>query len=460
MDAAWLVLDSVSWDATPFSEDGPATMPQLERLADEHATVFTDCYTSGTASPDSHSSFFTGRFPSQTGYHRGYYEYDGAYPTVADATDRTHESVLVTQNQYVLGLGASFDTVVDVGGWAEYSPPFPEATNPDEESDLQQYGTLRRYVEFAKRDGKPIRSLINGVSYKYNDIFNEESYIDVATEEINAEIREHDSGGDPRFVVANYMGAHPPFAPTGEAIRNFTEAERIESLPVGEEVPYRHSLESSQYDMADVRPLYYASIWDLDRNVAPLVRDLLERGTVVFVLADHGTCVNYVDPLSETRTHVPLLVFTPGGEGRRIPHTVNLRHIASTTTSLLNEHHPDVRLLPGRNLLETTADEVSITEYIHYGRTGDPPASNTAIAHATEELVYRVAARKGGARVDYSDHDDSYEVVRGDETTTDELEAAIDEHLREVVGGERPDGNGSYDFDVDEDRLRHLGYLE
>jgi len=460
MDIAWLILDSVSWDATPFSEDGPRTMPQLERLAEQYATVFTNCYTAGTASPDSHSAFFTGRYPSQAGYHRGYYQYDGAYPTVADVTAGTHESVLITQNQYVLGLGESFDTVVDVGASTDHSAPFPEATDPDEENDLQQYEPLRRYIEFVKRGGKPIRSIVNGISYKYNDIFTEDSYVDVATADINAEIREHSNGDDPRLVVANYMGAHPPFAPTDEAMGNFAKEDRIESLPVGEEVPYRHSLESSEYNVSDVRPLYHASIWDLDRDVAPLVRELLERETVVFVLADHGTCVNYVDPLSDIRTHVPLLIFTPDEGHARVPHTVNLRHIAATTTSLLSKQYPEVRKLPGRNLLAAIEDEVSITEYIHYGRKGDPPASNTAIAHATEELVYRVAARTGDARVDYFDHDDSHEVIRGDETTTEELRRAIDEHRREVLNSKRPEGDGSYYFDVDEDHLRHLGYLE
>jgi hypothetical protein len=105
-------------------------------------------------------------------------------------------------------------------------------------------------------------------------------------------------------------------------------------------------------------------------------------------------------------------------------------------------------------------DEISITEYIHYGRKGDPPASNTDITHATEELVYRAAARKDGTRVDYSDHDGSFEVVEGDEMIAEELKTAINDHLRDVVNGGRPEGGSAYDFDVDEDRLRHLGYLE
>lgn len=47
MDVAWLILDSVSLDATPFHPDGPETMPELKRLADERATVFTECFTPG-----------------------------------------------------------------------------------------------------------------------------------------------------------------------------------------------------------------------------------------------------------------------------------------------------------------------------------------------------------------------------------------------------------------------------
>jgi hypothetical protein len=191
MNIAWLILDSVSWDATPFSESGPATMPHLKSLAESHATVFSNCYTSGTASPDSHSSFFTGKYPSQTGYHRGYYEYDGAYPTVADATGQTHQSFLITQNQYVLGLGESFDTVIDVGEQKDYSAPFPEATDPDKEKDLQQYEGLRRHIEFIKRDGKPVRSFFNGLLYKYNNIFYDGSYVDVATEKINSKVRKY-----------------------------------------------------------------------------------------------------------------------------------------------------------------------------------------------------------------------------------------------------------------------------
>lgn len=460
MNAAWLVLDSVSWDATPFAENGPDTLPQMEELAADRATVFTQCYSSGTASPDSHSSFFTGRYSSQTGYHRGYYEYDGAFPTVADATDETHESILVTQNQYVLALGSSFDRVVDVGDQNEFSAPFPEATDPDEEKDLQQYDPLQRYLEFVKRDGKPLRSIVNGLFYKYNDTFNDQYYTDVATDRINEEIREFEDEDEPTYIVANYMGAHPPFAPTEEAIRQFVDEERIGDLPVGETLPYRHSLESSEYDMADVEPLYHATIWDLDRKVTPLIEELLEQGTAVFVFSDHGTCVDYVDPMADARTHVPLLVFTPEGTPRRVPQTVNLRHIAPTTTALLQEHHPAVERLPGRNLLTVEDSEISITEYIHYGREGDPSPSNTAIAHAEEELVYRATARRDGARVDYFDHDGQYEIVSGDETATETLTDALGNHLETVVTADRPDGEQTDSYDVDEDRLRHLGYLE
>ena len=114
MDAVWLILDSLSFDETPFAADGPKTMPGLADLADERGVVFTSAYAPGPLSPSSHAAMFTGALPSTTGMHEAHPYFDGSCRTIAEALTPTHTSHLISMNMWLSqGLADGFDKYED-----------------------------------------------------------------------------------------------------------------------------------------------------------------------------------------------------------------------------------------------------------------------------------------------------------------------------------------------------------
>lgn len=461
MNVAWLVFDSVSFDATPFAPDGPNVMPKLKNLAEDEATIFTECYTPGQASPSSHSAFFTGRYPSETGMHELHPEYDGAYPTIADAVSKTHKSLLVSVNPFLSrGLDHGFNRFNDL---TERHMVFEEASDPIDDS-YQSGSRFGTYARFLLEGGKPLRSLVNGLAWKFGDA-SDDGYTAVPViEVINDEIRNFRDGTDSEtLVVANYMEAHAPFDPPREAIEQVVGDQPPEELPVRKsgQVTREEYLSDPEYDASDMYTLYLASIWDLDRRVTPLIEDLLADDTVVIVTADHGNWFRIDDSLEEDRIHVPLLIFTPETDGEYVDHTVNLRHIAATTTTLLRKESSDVSSLPGTNLLDVDSDLTSVTEFIDHKKIGDlsgHPVLPEGMDDESDGYYYYVSAIRGDSKINYSEGEESYDVIRGGGAELERLRSDLEEHVDKDVNlgsASRIEFNNGT-----EDRLRQLGYLE
>jgi arylsulfatase A-like enzyme len=283
-------------------------------------------------------------------------------------------------------------------------------------------------------------------------------------DEINREIRNfRNQTQSETLVVANYMEAHAPFNPPEDAVRRFADGVPIEDLPIGKSgrKTREQYLSDPEYDASDMYKLYLASIWDLDRRVTPLVSQLLDEDTVVIISADHGNWFRIDSSLEESRIHVPLLIFTPETDGEYVEHTVNLRHIAATTTALLEADSPKVDRLPGENLLEIDGDLTSFTEFIDRRKIGDlegHPVQPRGADDASDGYFYYISGIKGDSKINYLGGDDEYEIIRGSGQELEELRTALEQHTdREVNLGSA----SRIEFDTEtEDRLRKLGYLD
>lgn len=458
MDIAWLVLDSLSFASTPFSPDGPDTMPQLASLADERGVVFTHAFAPGPSSPSSHGSFFTNELPSRTGMHEASPYFDADLETIAGALD-DHESLLISANPFVFnGLDRDFDETDDLR--ASQYLVFPEATDPHAFTQRTTVDRgLRRWLSFLREEGKPIRSFVNGLAYKLwfrgqnAAIPDQLSGEDVAYQyasTMNRRIRDFiDEAAGDTFVVANYMDVHPPFDASEKALDRFAADEAREELPI--QVAGQDIL--NQYKNGDERAaermmkLYRATIWDLDRKITPLIEELLADDTAVFVTADHGNWFRRRTEFETELVHVPLLAFVPDARPARVDHTVSIRHLPSTTMGVLERADP----FPGENLLDVAADQLAITESIHEPE-GDSPVA--AAGGVEDGILHDVLAVQGDARVEYVNG--TFVRVRGDEETCDRLQRAIAKLVEAGVHS----GNATIDYDAEtEARLEDLGYL-
>jgi hypothetical protein len=452
MDVVWLIVDSLSFSATPFAAAGPPTMPKLKSLADDHAAVFTNAYAPGPSSPSSHGSFLTGKLPSETGMHEAYPFFDGNVPTIAERLDSLR-SFMISANPFIFnGLYRGFDEWDDLKVLGD--PPFEDATDPAAFNHVEHDSPVEKYREFLFAGGKPIRSLLNGLAYRWRRRQQTEEATHYA-EIINRRIERFLEADDrDAFVVANYMEVHPPLDASDEALARFASDWTRAELPVGAKgSTIQERIQSEPgYEGDDMYALYKAAIWDIDRTIAPLVKRLVEDGTMVVVTADHGNWFRRRHDLDEERIHVPLLIFAPDGEPRRIFETVNIRSLPRTTMEIVCGESGG---FDGRSLLDIETDEVSITEFIHEASDDATPVTPSGEMSAEGSVIYQIAAVKGGARVD---HDGEDFIVRRD---TDPVTA----ELREVIDGLRArnvdTGTRAIDYDADTiQRLENLGYME
>lgn len=463
MNVAWIILDALSFEATPFAADGPDTMPELSALAAERGVVFTEAYAPGTSSPSSHASMFTGELPSRTGMHEASPYFDADLPTIGEELSGSHRSLMISYNPFIFnGLERGFDVTDDLRG-SQYMV-FDDATDPRKFLVANRDTPVpTRYLRFLREGGKPLRSFVNGVSFKLWDwrveggrpekIESEAAQHQYATK-MNREIRSFleatDETGEDAFVVANYMDIHPPLGASDEALERFAPDRSRDELPIGERSPeIIDRIEAGDESVADdMEALYHAAVWDTDRKVGPLVREMVESGTHVIVTADHGSRFTGHSSLDDRRIHVPLLVFAPDAEARTVDHSVNIRSMAATT---LAQVAPDRDTFDGDDLLRVSEDRVSITEFIH----DSSPTGNSVSAFGDFETVqYDVTGILGDTRVDWIDG--GFRDL-GDSESERELAEIIEDLQAE---GLDTTARSPVEYDQDtQERLEDLGYL-
>lgn len=457
MDVVWMILDSVSATATPFCDNGVDTMPRLSSLAADHGTVFTNAYAPGPASPSSHGSMFTNRLPSTTGMHEAFPYYNGEHPLLAEVLD-DKSSFLISANPFVFnGLDAGFDDTDDL--LSNQYMVFESGADPHTYTQRHNEQIAgREWLRFTAQSDASLRSLVNGISYRLlkrrrgsvnpeGGADDEEPYQYART--MNRRIRafrERSSRG--RLIVANYMDAHPPFDASDAALAEYAPDTPRDALPTGVSGHriLRSGAESEAQAVDLTRSLYHAVLWDLDRKIAPLIEELVQGGNTVILTADHGNWIGQPLSLAPKLLHVPLVVFHRDRSEQTVSHTVNTRHLATTTMDVFDESDP----FGGESLLRVDDDQLSISESIH------PAGSRIPVAvHGDSDLNLQrdIAAIRGDARVDHVEG--SINRRRGSEDAQAELTEELTHLKQQGVNSES--GHLTYDEAVDQ-RLTHLGY--
>lgn len=457
MDVVWMILDSVSATATPFCDDGIDTMPRLSALAADHGTVFTNAYAPGPASPSSHGSMFTNRLPSRTGMHEAFPYYDGEHPLLADVLN-DKQSFLVSANPFVFnGLDAGFDDTDDL--LSNQYMVFESGADPHTYTQRHNEQIAgREWLRFTAQSDASLRSLVNGISYRLmkrrrgsvnpeGGADDEEPHQYATT--MNSRIRAfRDRSSRGRFIVANYMDAHPPFDASDAALAEYAPDTPREALPTGVSGHriLRSGAESEAQAVDLTRSLYHAVLWDLDRKIAPLIAELVQGGNTVILTADHGNWIGQPLSLAPKLLHVPLVFFDRDRSGQTVSHTVNTRHLPTTTMDVFDESDP----FDGESLLRVDDDQLSISESIH------PAGSRIPVAvHGDSDLDLQrdIAAIRGDARVDHVEG--SINRRRGSEDAQAELTEELTQLKQQGVNS--GSGHLTYDEAVDQ-RLTHLGY--
>jgi len=460
MDCVWLILDSLSFDIAPTSSaEIRETMPQLSQLATDHGVIFSDAYASGPYSPSSHASFFTGKRPSTAGMHEAHPFFDGDTPTITEALTETHETALVSTNPFLFnGLERGFHQTTDLT--VRPYLLFEEATDPHEFLMYNRnYEKWEQRYRFLVDGGKPLRSLLNALSYKRwkqsgtNELIPETTATDNEkyqyADQISTYIRERIDRDTDQFVVANYMDVHPPLNASEEALSKFAPNYSRNELPIGVGISQKTEDEfGSDATMA----LYRAAVWDLDRKVAPLIEHLVDNNVLVWVFSDHGAWFRNAPDLSEDRLKVPLMCFAPDQEPRTVDYTVNLKSIPHSTLTTLGISPESFQ---GPDLLSVSEDQQSISEHIQ--REGDISGPVNLDAEIDgSQVQYDIALVEGEAMVKRVAGE--WTSIRGDDDEASSLRKKGERLINSQSLSVSP-----RDTDHDEEtlqRLEQLGYLE
>ncbi|MDR5674638.1 sulfatase [Halalkaliarchaeum sp. AArc-GB] len=327
-DVLFLVLDSVRHDRVSFHGHDRETTPSLDAFAQE-ATVFENAYVPAPWTLPSHSSMFTGLFPTEHGVTNGFA--DGTARLPAEVTPlaerlskRGYRTAGFSNNPWVgsvAGLDRGFDEFVE----------WDLRIGSDGGTDIHRtrdriYSRVHTGLGYA---AKQPAFLIKRRFFTANLVDRAVRWLERTADD-----------DQPTFTFLNLMEAHSPYFPPRSAFR------QLDLDPPGPIEPRLLNTKLLAYVLgkADLPPerrrrvleYYDASVRYQDRKVDELLTALRETGrfddTLVVVCSDHGKTLGEYDRdgtpphyVRDVNTDVPLVVKTPDQEvGQRIEEPAEL----------------------------------------------------------------------------------------------------------------------------------------
>jgi len=320
-----VVLDTVRADrVTPYDYDRDTT-PCLTRLASE-GMLFEQAISAAPWTLPSHSSIFTGQFPSVHRTTRDHQFLNRSIPTLAERLrERGYDTVGFSANPFVSpfnGLQRGFRDFTMVGGVAEPTQdPFRRHA---------VFGALLSWLG----DPEPLPDKGGGLENR------------MARRWLDDHMRT--TPRRPFFMFVNYLEAHLPYAPAAGPRTRFapgpvrpliaplvTQSFSVFAL-------YRMIALASSMQPDDYRQIsdyYDASVASDDARLEELIQDFERRGllddTVVIVTSDHGEnlgehggLLDHVLSVHQTLLHVPLIVRHPAS----FPKGLRYRGVVSTVS--------------------------------------------------------------------------------------------------------------------------------
>ena len=360
-----LTLDALRRDSTSLYEPSLRTTPFLAGL-EEECVVFDDAISASCWTLPSHSSLFTGLYPSFHGATKRHWRLTKDRPTLAQLLSR-----------------AGYQTAGFTGGpylhWA--------------------FGVDRGFEHYANclerrpgRFGLRLRSLWPSLGGRRKPIQAEllqRARTKVTAKDLNAEFAAWlDRGYDdrrPLFAFINYFDPHRPWLArnnefTPQYCKDYeTYGSRLLQV-LHKEIPL--DPEATDY----LVQLYRNEILYLDNHLSELFRLLKDRGlyddSVVIILSDHGEMLgehNLWDHimLYEPVVRIPMLMKLPNSHlgGKRIPQLVQNVDVMPTLLSMIGIPSPGE--VQGETLAELINDDVrlarayALSEFYPDAKTAD-----------------------------------------------------------------------------------------
>jgi len=363
-DIILLVLDTQRVDRLSCYGYEQATSPNLDAFAAD-ATRFSHAFSPAQWTVPSHTSMFTGLYPSVHGTQQSFSVVPEGLPTLAERLGADGYYTAAFCNNPLVGvidngLRRGFYSFLNYSGWLT-SRPNQAGRPPTLFGKYRQFfkrrlsGILHRMQDsFARSDAlldfafTPLMVPFwqTALSFKGNTA---KSLNDAAKMLIN---RKETLPDQPIFSFINLMGTHMPFNPPRQYIERFAPhvlqdksaqryLQRFNGDVFGWLAPLSGPLENEHKTLLD--GMYNAEVAAQDEQLGLFFDKLRSSGrldrTLVMIVADHGEhlgekhLLGHTVSLYNVLTHVPLIVRDPSGAlptGQVIEQNVSTRRVFQT----------------------------------------------------------------------------------------------------------------------------------
>lgn len=465
-----VVLDSVRARNTSLHGYERDTTPFLNEFA-ESATWYRQARAPSIHSIASHTSIFTGLHVDEhrlTEHESRIHPGNTIWEELSD--DHGYETGLFTPNVIVTessNIDEGFDTVI--GPRRRTGPPFPEALDPTDVSEL----TPEHYLRAALDSDKPLRSLANGVSAKFGWLDSHDPVAEAGDHYVEAFLSWESERDGPWAACLNFMDAHYPYRPKDE--HDSWGGDQLRTLHDDISGPLAREFLTGRpfWQLEALQSLYDGCIAQVDAELEALVTSLKERdafeNTLVVITSDHGEAfgepseLNRRTPvighswgINEELTHVPLVAKFPDQRGSEtVAEPATLTNFPSVVRSALAGEKDVTAFVPDGDVLVATHRLAESSNVLPQGC--DRPSRFfgpwRAVYQTEDGEVHKYAARR----------DESVTLVTPDAQSRCAVADADDGVVETAFAEVQPAGvDADAGIDVDETverKLEDLGYL-
>lgn len=328
------------------------TMPNVEKLC-KSSFVFKQAISPSAWTIPTHSSLFTGLFPSEHGAFTSEEIFPNHCPTLPGVLSKHGYKTIAFTNNIFVSTDFNFHRGFD---------EFVEIFRKRERINKSFFGNQIRRL-------KALFLLIDSGARWTN-------------EEVSKWLSKHDKSV-PFFMFINYMEAHHPLTPPRPFNNNFDSGLRtnINALK------YRNLQENEKFsrllkgefqltsdDIEKLNTLYDMELSYLDYRIGELLGFMAKNGyldnTIIILTADHGDNLGEHNLLShqfclyDTLVHVPLIIKLPDCSGRRIiTKPIQLTDIFPTILEMVEIEYDYIKILNSESVFSNNTRKYAYAEY-------------------------------------------------------------------------------------------------
>ena len=361
-DILLIILDTLRRDRVSAYGGIPTITPALDAFA-EGATLFDRAVSPAQWTVPSHASMFTGVYPSTHQVTQANHRLSGSYPTLAEILQvGGYKTIGFCNNPLVgvldTGLTRGFDEFYNYAG-AAVNRPQDVSKSQIRQTVSRTWGKFATRVSntFAHSDFLFRTSLHPLLTPIWTRSIHYKGHTQNSVDDLIGymQAQHADNERKPLFTFLNLMGAHTPYRPPQDVIkqvardiwddkqayafmRQFNADAARWASPVSDPL--------SAFEQTVLDGFYTAEVAHQDAQLGRLLRYLEDSGTLdntmVIIIADHGEghgdhlFFGHSFVVYQELVHVPLIIRAPHMPAKRVTTPVSTRRIFHTALDYAN----------------------------------------------------------------------------------------------------------------------------